>query len=148
MIDVMVDDRVFFHVYASSAVGKFSDSDLMSLLEASRENNARDGVTGMLLYKDGNFMQALEGPPEGVRAVLERVRRDPRHRGMLKLIEGFRDGRDFGDWSMAFANLNNEALATTPGYSEFMAKPLNDAEFVSQPSKVRTLLLSFRKVVR
>jgi hypothetical protein len=35
----------------------------------SRENNAKRGVTGMLLYKEGNFIQVLEGDEREVRIV-------------------------------------------------------------------------------
>ncbi len=58
---------MFFLVYVSSAVRPFSRVDLDDLLATSRANNARVGITGMLLYKDGNFMQVLEGDEEAVR---------------------------------------------------------------------------------
>jgi len=49
-------------VYVSSATELFSDTQLENLLLRSRQNNSTLGITGMLLYKDGNFMQCLEGP--------------------------------------------------------------------------------------
>ncbi len=54
-------------IYVSSSTRAFSDADLVALLEQSQEKNARLDITGMLLYKDGNFMQVLEGPDDAVR---------------------------------------------------------------------------------
>jgi hypothetical protein len=47
--------------YSSAALVPFSDAELTDLLAVSRANNLRLGVTGMLLYHDGSFLQALEG---------------------------------------------------------------------------------------
>ena len=52
---------MFYTVYVSSAVDLFSDEELLKLLDVSRKNNQALDVTGMLLYKGGNFMQFLEG---------------------------------------------------------------------------------------
>lgn len=52
-------------IYSSAAVEPFIDSALAELLALARLNNGRLGVTGMLLYHDGSFLQALEGD-EGV----------------------------------------------------------------------------------
>jgi hypothetical protein len=56
---------MFSIVYVSSALKPFSKTDLLTLLEKSRENNTSLGISGMLLYKDGNFMQVLEGESSG-----------------------------------------------------------------------------------
>ncbi len=64
---------MFFLVYVSSATRPFSGEDLRALLATCRKNNAELGVTGMLLYKDGNFMQVLEGDEEAVRGLYEKI---------------------------------------------------------------------------
>src|ERR687893_1319722 len=89
------EDPVFFLVYVSSAVRLFSAEDLRALLETCRKNNAELGVTGMPLYKDGNFMQVLEGDEEAVRGLYARIVAAPRHRGEITLQEGFAEGRQF-----------------------------------------------------
>ncbi len=48
-------------VYASKATSEMSDADLESLLSASRERNGKLGITGILVYSGGSFMQVLEG---------------------------------------------------------------------------------------
>ena len=85
-----------------SASRKVQDAaSLESILETSRENNQRDGVTGMLCVFDSNFLQVLEGAPEAVAATFNRIKRDMRHTGIIELYEEPIDGRLFGDWSMA-----------------------------------------------
>jgi len=93
-------------VYVSSAVLLMSPTDLLDLLRNSRERNHVAQITGMLLYRDGNFMQVLEGEERVVDALQERIRRDPRHRGMICLLRQRLAERAFGDWSMGFRNLH------------------------------------------
>ena len=79
-------EQLTFIVYASRAVEPFDHDDLVDLLSQSRENNSRDGITGMLVYRDLDFIQILEGPDAAVRALLERIGRDPRvQRGRTEL---------------------------------------------------------------
>ena len=47
--------------YSSSAAVPFSEGDLLELLTRSRENNTAKGITGLLLFKEGKFLQVLEG---------------------------------------------------------------------------------------
>lgn len=66
---------MFGLVYVSSAVVPFSKAELLSLLTKSRENNSKVGLTGLLIYKDGSFMQVLEGEETAVLATHERIAR-------------------------------------------------------------------------
>ncbi len=79
---------MFFLVYVSSATRPFSGEDLRVLLETCRKNNAELGVTGMLLYKDGNFMQVLEGDERKVRTLYEKISGDARHKDDIVLLQG------------------------------------------------------------
>lgn len=89
-------------VYFSHALHPYDDAALLELLRISRENNARAGVTGMLLYHDGNFVQALEGPRDKVQALFDRISRDPAHEGVIATIPTAIAARQFPDWSMGF----------------------------------------------
>jgi hypothetical protein len=136
---------MIFLVYVSSAVKPFAESELLELLAKSVENNLNLGLTGMLLYKDGNFMQVLEGEEATVRALYTKIRRDPRHRGLLTLLEGPLKERQFPDWSMGFRNLNAAAVLATPGYSEFLNTPLTVEEFSSDPTRCQRLMMTFKR---
>jgi hypothetical protein len=139
---------MFFAVYVSSAVRLFNNTELAELLEVSRRNNAKAEITGMLLYKDGNFMQFLEGPKENVCSLLERIKEDPRHRGMIVLMQAEHEARDFSDWSMGFKTLDDDELPSLPGYSDFLDLPLTSEQFLLNPSKSLRLLLTFKDNMR
>jgi hypothetical protein len=136
---------MFQLVYVSSASQLFSKPDLQALLEQARQNNAKLGVTGLLLYKDGNFMQALEGEEEVVTKLAGTIERDFRHKGVLVLLRDTSEERLFPDWSMGFRDLADQSTAKTPGYSDFMNTPLTGAEFSQDPNRCMKLLLPFKK---
>ena len=76
---------------------------MRGILAVSRANNARDGVTGGLLFSEGCFAQVLEGPLGAVEAAFERIQCDARHCEVVVLQSGPVAKRDFPNWSMAFA---------------------------------------------
>lgn len=139
---------MIFMIYVSSATHLFSKSELITLLAKSRENNMKLNITGMLLYKDGNFMQVLEGKEETVRSLYIKIASDPRHQGIITLLEGPLEERQFPDWSMGFSDLTEEEALSIPGYSKFLKTPLTEKEFSSNPSRCQELLLLFKKNMR
>jgi hypothetical protein len=136
---------MIFFVYLSSAVEPLSPAELRDLLAQSRINNVRLDITGLLLYKDGNFMQALEGEAAAVHSLYAKIGRDRRHRGLLTLLQGPLAERHYSDWSMGFRDLNAADVRSMPGYSEFLNTPLTGAEFRSDASRCQKLLLTFKK---
>ena len=120
----------------------------MQLLEKSRKNNSALDITGMLLYKDGNFMQFLEGPKEAVLALAARIKLDPRHRGVIVLLQEEHTGREFDQWAMGFKKVGSKAFLDIPGYSDFLDLPLTSEQFLLHPSKSLKLLFNFKKIMR
>lgn len=88
--------------YVSTAVGPPQARQLEALLCTARERNARLGVTGMLLYEDGQFMQYFEGPAPHVELIYRIIRKSPLHRGIVELMRTRLPQRLFPSWSMAF----------------------------------------------
>ena len=111
--------------------------ELRKILNKSCENNARLGVTGLLLYKDGSFMQMLEGERETVEQLYAKIRRDPRHSGIIVLFRGETPEREFPDWSMGFRDLESGDAHELPGFNEFMNTPLDASEFADLSRTVR-----------
>ena len=79
-----------------------NEAQLDSILAASRRNNRRDEITGLLLFNGKRFLQALEGPQALVETAYKRIRVDPRHRAPVILGTNLVEDRQFGDWDMAF----------------------------------------------
>lgn len=98
---------VYQLVYCSRNVAKDFDHDVESamtkILDLSRRNNVRDGLTGALLYSNGAFAQVLEGPVSKLEIAFERIQCDRRHSDITVLRMDYAPERAFGEWSMAYA---------------------------------------------
>lgn len=130
-------------VYVSAAKRPFGEPELEDLLQVSRRNNARLGITGLLLYHDGNFMQALEGEPAVVERLEARIREDPRHHFFQRLATEDVAERMFADWAMAYRRYDAGILPA--GYSDFLQRAVTDGPTANTPSVVSVLLSSFRR---
>lgn len=111
--------RLIHLIYASAATHAPSTAGLEAILAKSRDNNARDGVTGMLLYADGSFFQVLEGSEEAVDAAFARIDRDERHRGTTCIIRERIARRSFREWTMGFAGVSCDELRVLPGMNDY-----------------------------
>jgi hypothetical protein len=98
----------FTLVYISRATSKMSDQNLEDILTVSRRNNIPSGISGMLIYKDGEFMQALEGKRDDVEKLYELISQDKRHDEILVLARKEIPQRCFADWSMGFKNISSD----------------------------------------
>ena len=58
------------------------------------------GVTGMLLFEDGCFLQTIEGPPVAVSELWASIQRDGRHNHIEVLSEHMAAARLFSDWDL------------------------------------------------
>ncbi len=74
--------------------------------------NAASGLTGVLLVARGSYYQTLEGAKADVAATYSRIRRDPRHDGLIILQDEAAEARAFADWSMAHRDLPAEHQIT------------------------------------
>jgi hypothetical protein len=136
---------VHYLVYSSRETHPMTDVDLSALLDESRKRNETSKVTGMLLYKDGKFLQILEGNEAIVESLYERIRGDSRHKDGQVLLTGDVSKRQFPDWSMGFTNLSNWTEQDIPGFSSFLSDGFDVESMRKQPQRVYRLLLQFRK---
>lgn len=90
-------------VYVSTAIVDFSAADLVKLLKRAHGFNERAGITGVLMYGSGRFVQVLEGCPAAVRCLYARIVADPRHGRFQVLADGLVARREFTGWHMSFA---------------------------------------------
>lgn len=135
-------------IYVSSATKTVKDSDIVDILKASREANGKVDITGILLFKDGNFMQVLEGEAAVVDALHGKISKDPRHTGLITLLRKPITERSFSNWKMGFKDMGGLTPAEKSGHSDYLDLPLNDRTFVTNPSSALILLQSFKKMVR
>jgi hypothetical protein len=95
-------------IYVSVADPGLTPGDIAAMVGVAQVNNARDALTGALIYNGQNFMQLLEGPVARVEACLARIRADLRHNGMIELRRRLVEGRDFSEFSMLYSPLFRE----------------------------------------
>lgn len=105
----MMNEQILQIVYVSSSTELLEESQLMSLLAEIREKNQRNNITGMLLYKDGDFMQAIEGPEHILVPLYEEIAEDDRHSQIIELIRQVKTKRDFGGWTMGYKQLTEKS---------------------------------------
>lgn len=70
---------MFCLLYESQATAAFGPDDLFSIVEHSARNNARDELTGFLLYGNNRFLQYVEGEAAALDRLVDRLERDRRH---------------------------------------------------------------------
>lgn len=92
--------------YLSRAAEPFEEQELFQLIDHSQRNNKARGLSGMLVYNSGYFLQLLEGPEATVESLMETIGRDPRHVEIKRVFERHTSQRIFGSWYMAYKNLS------------------------------------------
>lgn len=143
--DEPAQDETSFLIYVSIATHPFKAEELRELLEVTRRKNTAAGITGLLLYKDGKFMQLLEGRKERVQRLFEWIKTDSRHRDVIRLLAGEEKERSFAEFSMGFENLDDPSVQALPGYSAYLDRPLSADAFSEDPTDAQRLLRIFKR---
>jgi blue light- and temperature-responsive anti-repressor len=99
--------------YQSRAIARPAPGELEQLVAGARQRNRSLGVTGMLLYDNGRFLQTLEGPPAAISAVWESISRDPRHCEIEVLTEHLVSNRLFAGWDLLLYSREDNKRRTT-----------------------------------
>lgn len=131
--------------YLSSATRAMSQGDLEDILRTARDNNARLGITGMLLYGNKTFIQILEGEESVVEELVKTIKRDPRHTNFQILKKKPIEQHEYADWSMGFKRVSGEDFEAVKGLKDFEEKNFNTTFLGSHASLVDSLMDHFRK---
>ncbi|MGY6561105.1 MAG: BLUF domain-containing protein [Luteibaculaceae bacterium] len=99
---------LYFLCYKSRKSKDINDEDLLDILSVAQEKNRSLGLTGMLLYLDGKFLQVLEGERSAVLGLYDKIVRDRRHAEVVKITEGPLVNRNFPNWCMGFRTLTDQ----------------------------------------
>ncbi len=89
-------------VYISSLTlpGRLNTSMFDEVAEHARDYNEQQGITGILCYGNGQFLQCLEGEKQKVLALQKRISSDKRHKNVEVLLLQTINRRLFIDWRM------------------------------------------------
>jgi hypothetical protein len=94
-------------VYLSTAVGVLRADELDRIYLRAKAANKSFGLTGLLLFYEGSFLQLLEGPAAAITSLMQKVRRDRRHTGLITLESGPIEMRSFPDSPMHYVSARN-----------------------------------------
>ncbi len=90
-----------------------AETVLSNIVEYSKHRNKELGITGVLFYENGHFLQALEGDENIIRSKYEKISRDQRHDEVIKIIDKPIESRSFPDWSLDTFYIDSPALIDT-----------------------------------
>jgi hypothetical protein len=98
-------------IYSSDARADLAYRDFVAIMTAAAERNDELGVTGILCYGGGKFLQALEGERIIINALYHRISVDPRHQHCQLMQVSDITEREFGEWSMKIVNWSDAITA-------------------------------------
>ena len=110
-------------IYASRSTECFHEHEIPDLLQQARMANARQEITGMLLYISGSFLQVLEGQPEMVDPVFSRILSDNRHTQLTLIARESIPERAFEGWTMMHKPLDPVEAGELIGETNYFLSP-------------------------
>ena len=102
---------------------------MQQIMLASRANNVRDLVTGVLIVGEGHLMQLLEGSRKNVSRCFMRIMQDKRHYDIQVISCGDVGQRLFQEWSMHLikpSQIRKEILSNCDIGEQFDASSLSE----------------------
>jgi hypothetical protein len=111
-------------------------TDFLDILEVSRTNNERNGITGVLLFCNNSVVQCLEGSREAVNQTYARIVRDRRHQNPLLVDYRVVSSRLFSGWSMGYVP---ESSVTRPVLLKYAASKNFEPRLLSGESCLNML---------
>jgi hypothetical protein len=98
-------------IYTSKYIGRAEDIDdvLADIVVRSEINNLEFGITGLLFYQNGRFIQVLEGERDSLEGLMSILEQDDRHENIQRIIDQAIKKRAFEEWSMDSLNLSEGA---------------------------------------
>lgn len=128
--------------YVSTPTRPMLREDLLSLLSTARRINQEHGVTGLLLFDGGSFLQVLEGSQDAVQEIFGHIAEDERHRDVDVLFEEHVADPEFEHWSMGFQAIDGVDWLEFPE-SDGQLKGLR--ETIAHYGQAKDLLLKMRR---
>jgi hypothetical protein len=110
--------------YASRSAECFHEHEIPDLLQQARVANAKQEITGMLLYISGSFLQVLEGQPEMVDGVFSRILCDKRHTQVTLIAKESIPERAFEGWTMMHKTLDPVEAGELIGEIDYFLSPM------------------------
>ena len=138
-------EDIYYIVYVSAASKPMTEKELDEFLVDIRKRNKKLGVTGMLLYNRGNFIQVIEGKEETIKQLFDDISRDKRHDTIVKILDGHTQKRSFPDWSMGYHRISNKQSSRIRGFTNFMNDETSIEQLMGSSGEIMKILNSFKR---
>ncbi len=135
-------------IYGSTATKPMTEDEILELLKKARVKNERLGVSGLLLYHDGNFLQVLEGEDQTVTELFDEIKQDERHHSVIEFGRYPVPERRFSSWEMGFLNIQTMPREEVGGYSHFLDDSVNTPEAAEDLTRADVFLQVFKDSIR
>lgn len=127
-------------IYTSTATRNLSEAELGEILSVAVRNNEKCNVTGLLLYSQGTFMQALEGEESVVDDLFKIIQADERHCNVEEQVRTPICTREFSQWFMGYRALRDSDALALPNYAPFFEDGFDVASISSAPGECLYLM--------
>ena len=118
---------------------------LDSMLERARRRNGEVGVTGILLFSGGHFLQVLEGHQRVLTTMYNRIASDTRHKHVRQLGCLQTSERMFGKWFMGMLNLDESVDLDPQLFTKFQQRLGAGLDDATARRQVVALLHEFKQ---
>ncbi|MGE3611611.1 MAG: BLUF domain-containing protein [Bacteriovoracaceae bacterium] len=130
--------------YVSNVSKDFNPhEDIKKILSVAHKTNSEQGISGILLFHGGIFLQLLEGDKEKVEKLYLKIEQDRRHSNVIKLIATEGNQRLFPDWTMAFHEVKGTDIKLVNQIMSWTHK-INKAESIDN-QLILSLISNFKQ---
>ncbi|WP_405569340.1 BLUF domain-containing protein [Winogradskyella sp. Asnod2-B02-A] len=128
-------------IYTSQASEQFNKRSLLDLLHTSRGYNTIDNISGILMHRDGYFLQIIEGEQDVVEDLFQRLSNDTRHKNIKIIHDRSVESRLFSNWAMGCADFNEPELSMLPGIRTDLSNPKVIEDLITRLPEIADFLL-------
>ena len=131
--------------YSSRAKKNFSDIEMLEFLDRFRKKNTEMGITGILIYKDGHFLQFLEGEENKIDSLYAAIEKDKRHDNVILLLREEIEKRSFRDWSMGYVDLDKLDQDSIPVFTNIFDMKISFLDFKGEAEVIKDIIKGFSR---
>lgn len=128
-------------IYTSKASEPLSKRGLLDMHHESRVFNSIDNISGVLMQREGTFIQVIEGDSENVDDLFTRIQNDSRHKEIKLIQDSSAASRLFSNWAMGCVDFDEPELSLIPGIRTDLSDPQVIEDIVIHLPEIATYLL-------
>ena len=140
----MSTEPLYQLVYVSRCSVPMTDDQLHAIQTQAVKNNEAMGVSGILMYRQGCFLQLLEGAKPALASLYGRIALDERHTHSSLLYFAQAEQRSAGTWSMGVLNLDSISGSLSIDDLLYRLDAQRRSDGIEDP--VRSLVMAFQRL--